>query len=62
MTCYMGLKIAEGFVFLSNTRTNASADNIVLCKRTFTWSVLGERAITILAAGNLSITRRVSPV
>jgi len=53
---YMGLKIAQGFVFLSNRQTNAGVDNIVRYKKTFTWGVPGERAVTILMAGNLSIT------
>ena len=59
MTYCMGLKIAEGLVFLSDTRTNAGVDNIMRYRKTFTWSVKGERAIAILAAGNLSITQGV---
>lgn len=59
MTYCMGLKIAEGLVFLSDTRTNAGVDNIARYKKTFTWNAPGDRAIAILAAGNLSITQGV---
>jgi len=33
---YVGLKIAQGFVFLSDRRTNSGVDNIVRYKKTFT--------------------------
>jgi len=59
MTYCIGLKIAEGLVFLSDTRTNAGIDNIARYRKTFTWCEKGERAIAILAAGNLSITQGV---
>lgn len=59
MTYCMGLKIAEGLVFLSDTRTNAGVDNIMRYRKTFTWHVEGERALAILTAGNLSITQGV---
>ena len=32
----MGVKIAEGLVFLSDTRTNAGVDNIARYRKTFT--------------------------
>ncbi|NKB58103.1 MAG: peptidase [Alphaproteobacteria bacterium] len=59
MTYCVGLKISDGLVFLSDTRTNAGVDNIARYKKTFNWSVTGERAITIATAGNLSITQGV---
>lgn len=59
MTYCVGLKIAAGLVFLSDTRTNAGVDNIARFKKTFNWSVKGERAITLVTAGNLSITQGV---
>lgn len=55
----LGLKISEGLVFLSDTRTNAGVDNIARYRKMFNWSVKGERVITMLAAGNLSITQGV---
>ncbi len=59
MTYCVGLKIAEGLVFLSDTRTNAGVDNIARYKKMFNWSVTGERTVTIVTAGNLSITQGV---
>jgi putative proteasome-type protease len=59
MTYCVGLKISEGLVFLSDTRTNAGVDNIARYCKSFNWSVQGERVITIVTAGNLSITQGV---
>lgn len=59
MTYCVGLKISEGLVFLSDTRTNAGVDNIARFRKMFNWRVQGERVITMVAAGNLSITQGV---
>lgn len=59
MTYCIGLKIAEGLIFLSDTRTNAGIDNISRYRKMFTWEVDGDRAIALVAAGNLSITQGV---
>lgn len=59
MTYCVGLKISEGLVFLSDTRTNAGVDNIARFRKMFNWRVEGERVITMVAAGNLSITQGV---
>jgi len=59
MTYCVGLKIREGLVFLSDTRTNAGVDDIACFRKTFSWAAAGERAITIVNAGNLSITQGV---
>jgi len=59
MTYCIGLKIAEGLIFLSDTRTNAGIDNISRYRKMFTWEVEGDRAIALVAAGNLSITQGV---
>lgn len=59
MTYCVGLKISDGLVFLSDTRTNAGVDNIARFRKMFTWSVRGKRAIAIVASGNLSITQGV---
>ncbi len=47
---------------LSDTRTNAGMDNIARFRKTFTYLVPGERAITLLCSGNLSITQGVKAV
>jgi putative proteasome-type protease len=46
-------------VFMSDTRTNAGVDNISTFKKMTTWEIPGERAITIMSAGNLATTQAV---
>jgi len=59
MTYCVGLRLDKGLVFMSDTRTNAGVDNISTVKKMFTWSVPGERVITLLMAGNLATTQAV---
>lgn len=59
MTYCVAIKLDSGLVFLSDTRTNAGLDNIAKFKKMFTWEVPGERAITLMTAGNLAITQAV---
>ncbi len=42
---------------MSDTRTNAGVDNFSTSRKLFTWSVPGERSITIMTAGNLATTQ-----
>ncbi|MEM9716197.1 MAG: proteasome-type protease [Pseudomonadota bacterium] len=59
MTYCVAIKLNEGMVFLSDTRTNAGLDNIAKFKKMFTWEVPGDRVITMMTAGNLAITQAV---
>lgn len=59
MTYCLALKLNEGLVCLSDTRTNAGVDNISRYKKMFTWEVPNERVITMMTAGNLAITQAV---
>lgn len=59
MTYCLALKLNDGLVCLSDTRTNAGVDNISKYKKMFTWEVPGERAIAMMTAGNLAITQAV---
>lgn len=59
MTYCVAVRVNQGLVMLSDTRTNAGMDNIARFRKTFTYSVAGERAITLLCSGNLSITQGV---
>ncbi len=59
MTYCVGLRLNKGLVFMSDTRTNAGVDNISTFKKMFTWSVPGERVITMMTAGNLATTQSV---
>lgn len=42
---------------MSDTRTNAGVDNFSVSRKMFTWEVPGERAITVMTAGNLATTQ-----
>ncbi|WP_102223513.1 peptidase [Acidimangrovimonas sediminis] len=57
MTYCVGLLLNEGMVLLSDTRTNAGLDNISIYRKTFVFEAPGERVITILTAGSLSVTQ-----
>lgn len=57
MTYCVGLRLNNGLVFMSDTRTNAGVDNFSMTKKLFTWEVPGERVITLLTAGNLATTQ-----
>ena len=57
MTYCVGLRLNNGLVFMSDTRTNAGVDNFSTTKKMFTWHVPGDRVITIMTAGNLATTQ-----
>ncbi|MEM9200294.1 MAG: peptidase [Actinomycetota bacterium] len=62
MTYCVGMKLAHGLIFMSDTRTNAGVDNISTFTKMHQWSIPGERVITIMAAGNLATTQAVMSV
>lgn len=57
MTYCVGMRIDRGLVFMSDTRTSAGVDNFSVSRKMFTWTVPGERKITIMTAGNLATTQ-----
>ncbi len=57
MTYCVGLLLNEGMVCLSDTRTNAGLDNIATYRKMFHFEETGERVITIMTAGSLSVTQ-----
>lgn len=59
MTYCAALKLDHDLIFMSDTRTNAGIDNVSMFKKMFTWSVPGERVITLMTAGNLATTQAV---
>ena len=59
MTYCVGLRLDDGLVFMSDTRTNAGVDNVFTFRKMFTWSKPGERVITVMTAGNLATTQAV---
>ncbi len=59
MTYCVGMVLDKGLVLMSDTRTNSGVDNISTFRKMFTWSVPGERIISIMTAGNLATTQAV---
>ena len=59
MTYCIGMKLATGLLFMSDTRTNAGVDNISNVRKMKSWDVPGERTITLMSAGNLATTQAV---
>ena len=59
MTYCVGMRLDKGLIFMSDTRTNAGVDNVSMFRKLFTWSVPGERVITMLTAGNLATSQAV---
>ncbi|MGB0499417.1 MAG: peptidase [Rubricella sp.] len=59
MTYCLALKLDEGLVCLSDTRTNAGVDNVSKYRKMFTWQAPGDRVIVMMTAGNLAITQAV---
>jgi putative proteasome-type protease len=59
MTYCVGLKLDDGLVLLSDTRTNAGMDNVAVFRKMFEFEVPGERAIVLMTSGSLSVTQTV---
>jgi len=59
MTYCVGMVIDDGFVMMSDTRTNSGVDNISVFRKMFRWSNPGERIIALMTAGNLATTQAV---
>lgn len=57
MTYCVGMRLNNGLVFMSDTRTSAGVDNFAVASKMFTWEVPGERKLTIMTAGNLATTQ-----
>lgn len=59
MTYCVAIKLNAGMVFLSDTRTNAGVDLVNRFRKMTVFEVPGERMITLMTAGNLSISQAV---
>ena len=59
MTYCVGMLLDKGLVLMSDTRTNSGVDNVSIFRKMHSWSVPGERIITIMTAGNLATTQGV---
>lgn len=59
MTYCVGLKVAAGMVFASDSRTNAGFDQISTFRKTVVYERPGDRFMVLLSSGNLSIAQSV---
>ena len=59
MTYCVGLRLKDGLVMLSDTRTNAGVDNIATFSKMHVVEQPGERLMCLMSAGNLALTQAV---
>ena len=59
MTYCVALRLQQGMVFASDTRTNAGIDHISTFKKMYRFGTPGERVIVLLTAGNLATSQAV---
>ena len=59
MTYCVALRLQEGLVFISDTRTNAGVDHISSFRKSFIFGKEGERLLVLQTAGNLATTQAV---
>lgn len=59
MTYCLALKLNEGLVFCSDSRTNAGPDQVSRYSKMHRFSVRGDRQLVLLASGNLATTQAV---
>lgn len=59
MTYCLAIKVDDGLVFASDSRTNAGVDYVSTYKKMFNFCVPGERLIVLIASGNLATTQAV---
>ena len=59
MTYCCAMRLKDGLVFISDTRTNAGVDHISVFRKLYTFGVEGDRFITIQTSGNLATTQAV---
>jgi len=59
MTYCVAIKLEEGLVFASDSRTNAGVDQVSTYSKMHTFETEGERLFVVLTAGNLATTQAV---
>ncbi len=62
MTYCCAIKVDQGMVFLSDSRTNAGVDAISTFRKMLIYERPGERFMVMLSAGNLSISQSVREI
>jgi putative proteasome-type protease len=59
VTYCLAMRLHEGLVFLSDTRTNAGVDNVGTYRKLHTFTLDPQRTIVIQSAGNLATTQEL---
>jgi putative proteasome-type protease len=59
MTYCVAMNLAQGLVFVSDSRTNAGVDHISVFRKLHVFGVPGERLIVLQSAGNLATSQSV---
>ncbi|MGE7994172.1 peptidase [Pseudomonas sp. NPDC089554] len=59
MTYCVAMHLADGLVFISDSRTNAGIDQISTFRKLFIFSTPGERLLVLQSAGNLASSQSV---
>lgn len=59
MTYCVGIKVNDGLVFCSDSRTNAGIDQVNVYKKMYTFGTSGQCQYCIMASGNLATTQGV---
>ena len=59
MTYCLAVKVQDGLIFASDSRTNAGVDQLSTFSKMFTFGIDGQRAFVVLTAGNLATTQSV---
>lgn len=59
MTYCVAMRLAEGLVFVADSRTNAGVDNISTFRKLFTFGNGKDHALVLLSAGNLATTQSI---
>ncbi len=59
MTYCVGIKLNEGLVFCSDSRTNAGPDRVSAYSKLHRLSISGERQLMLMTAGNLATSQAV---
>ena len=59
MTYCLAIKVMEGLVFASDSRSNAGVDYVSIYSKMHSFGIPGERSLFLLTAGNLATTQAV---
>ena len=62
MTYCIGVRLNEGLVFLSDSRTNAGVDQVGTFRKMSVFENPGDRMLVLMTAGNLSISQAIRQI